>query len=170
MKIIINSGAGCMGSAVVRHRINETNSQTLVRDSLTYVGNLESLATMTLIERCKFEQIDICKRPEPGRFFAEYQPGMMIHLATEIQVKRSIDDQVTFIETNHVDTFTLLETAVQCWQNLDDAAKKVLGSYPISADEVHGDPHGTNGLFTEFCFMRPVALTQPRKPQVTLRY
>jgi dTDP-glucose 4,6-dehydratase len=149
MRIIVTGGAGFIGSAVVRHIINNTQDEILVLDSLTYAGNLESLDTITSSDRYKFEHVDICNRQGLDRVFTEFQPDVVMHLAAESHVDRSIDGPATFIETNIVGTYTLLEAARQYWLALDDAAKKAFRFHHISTDEVYGDLHGTEDLFTE---------------------
>lgn len=149
MKIIITGGAGFIGSAVARHIINETQDKVLVLDSLTYAGNLESLNTVATSKRYKFEHADICNGAELDRVFAEYQPDAVMHLAAESHVDRSIDAPAAFIETNIVGTYTLLEATRKYWQTLDHAPKAAFRFHHISTDEVYGDLHGADDLFTE---------------------
>ncbi|MFN3068168.1 MULTISPECIES: dTDP-glucose 4,6-dehydratase [Serratia] len=149
MKIIITGGAGFIGSAVARHIINDTQDQILILDSLTYAGNLESLTSIASSERYQFAQVDICNRQELDRVFAEFKPDAVMHLAAESHVDRSIDGPAAFIETNIVGTYTLLEAARQHWQTLDEQAKQAFRFHHISTDEVYGDLHGTDDLFTE---------------------
>ncbi|WP_261158342.1 dTDP-glucose 4,6-dehydratase, partial [Serratia entomophila] len=149
MKIIVTGGAGFIGSAVARHIINDTSDHILVLDSLTYAGNLESLTTIADSDRYTFEQVDICDRPALDRVFAEFKPDAVMHLAAESHVDRSIDGPAAFIETNIVGTYTLLEAARQYWQTLGEAEKKAFRFHHISTDEVYGDLHGTDDLFTE---------------------
>lgn len=149
MKIIVTGGAGFIGSAVARHIINDTNDQVLVLDSLTYAGNPESLVSITGNERYSFEQVDICNRQELDRVFCAFKPDAIMHLAAESHVDRSIDGPAAFIETNIVGTYTLLEAARQYWSGLDAQAKQGFRFHHISTDEVYGDLHGTDDLFTE---------------------
>lgn len=149
MKIIVTGGAGFIGSAVARHIINNTKDHILILDSLSYAGNLESLQSIAGNERYKFAQVDICNRQALDRIFAEFTPDAVMHLAAESHVDRSIDGPAAFIETNIVGTYTLLEAARQYWQGLGEAAKKAFRFHHISTDEVYGDLHGTNDLFTE---------------------
>lgn len=110
-RILVTGGAGFIGSAVVRHIIEATGDSVVVVDKLTYAGNLESLAVVAESERYAFEQVDICDRAELDRVFAQYQPDVVMHLAAESHVDRSIDGPVAFIETNVVGTYTILEAA-----------------------------------------------------------
>ena len=149
MKIIVTGGAGFIGSAVARHIINDTADHILVLDSLTYAGNLESLAPIADSDRYSFEQVDICDRQALDRVFAAFQPDAVMHLAAESHVDRSIDGPAAFIETNIVGTYTLLEAARQYWHALDADRKQAFRFHHISTDEVYGDLHGTDDLFTE---------------------
>lgn len=149
MKILVTGGAGFIGSAVVRHVINNTEDCIVNVDKLTYAGNLESLVAVEKSERYAFEQIDICNRAELDRVFLQHQPDAVMHLAAESHVDRSIDGPATFIETNIVGTYNLLEAARYYWNGLGEKRKKTFRFHHISTDEVYGDLEGTNDLFTE---------------------
>lgn len=149
MKLLVTGGAGFIGSAVVRHIVNETSDYVCVLDSLTYAGNVESLATVSSCDRFSFEKVDICDRKGLDTLFAAYKPDVVMHLAAESHVDRSIDGPAAFIETNIVGTYTLLEAARQYWNALEGEAKQKFRFHHISTDEVYGDLHGTDDLFTE---------------------
>ncbi|HIF9435011.1 TPA: dTDP-glucose 4,6-dehydratase [Photobacterium damselae] len=149
MKILVTGGAGFIGSAVVRHIINNTQDSVINLDKLTYAGNLESLSSVENSERYVFEQVDICDREELDRVFAQHQPDAVMHLAAESHVDRSIDGPATFIETNIIGTYTMLEAARQYWNQLDEERKSAFRFHHISTDEVYGDLEGTDDLFTE---------------------
>ncbi|MGE6454284.1 dTDP-glucose 4,6-dehydratase [Shewanella baltica] len=142
MKILITGGAGFIGSAVIRHIINNASDSVVNIDKLTYAGNLESLASIESNERYLFEQVDICDRAELERVFNTHTPDAVMHLAAESHVDRSITGPVDFIQTNIVGTYTLLEATRAYWNGLSDQAKKVFRFHHISTDEVYGDlPH-----------------------------
>jgi dTDP-glucose 4,6-dehydratase len=149
MKFLITGGAGFIGSAVVRHIINNTGDNLVNVDKLTYAGNLESLSSVSDSERYSFEKIDICNRLELDRVFSEFEPDIVMHLAAESHVDRSIDGPAAFIETNIVGTYTLLESARHYWQNLKAERKSGFRFHHISTDEVYGDLGGPEELFTE---------------------
>ncbi|POC14861.1 dTDP-glucose 4,6-dehydratase [Vibrio vulnificus] len=149
MKILVTGGAGFIGSAVVRHIINDTQDSVVNLDKLTYAGNLESLTSVAGCERYAFEQVDICDRAALDRVFAVHQPDAVMHLAAESHVDRSIDGPAAFIETNIVGTYTLLEAARSYWNSLDGERKAAFRFHHISTDEVYGDLEGTDDLFTE---------------------
>ncbi len=148
-RILVTGGAGFIGSAVVRYIIDSTPDSVVVVDKLTYAGNLESLAVVAKSGRYAFEQVDICDRAELDRVFAQYQPNVVMHLAAESHVDRSIDGPAAFIETNVVGTYTMLEAARNYWQQLNAEAKRGFRFHHISTDEVYGDLQGTDDLFTE---------------------
>ncbi|PLV57868.1 dTDP-glucose 4,6-dehydratase [Erwinia sp. B116] len=149
MKIIITGGAGFIGSAVVRHIINNTLDEIVVVDSLTYAGNLESLSNEFNNKRFCFEKVNICDRDAIDEIFSKHKPDAVMHLAAESHVDRSIDGPAAFIETNVVGTYTLLEAARSYWNGLGKDAKAAFRFHHISTDEVYGDLEGTDDLFTE---------------------
>ncbi|UYU31877.1 dTDP-glucose 4,6-dehydratase [Siccibacter colletis] len=147
--ILVTGGAGFIGSAVVRHIISNTQDRAVVVDKLTYAGNLNSLTPVSDSERFTFEQVDICDRAALDSVFTRYQPDVVMHLAAESHVDRSIDGPAAFIETNIVGTYTLLEAARQYWNALEAEKKSAFRFHHISTDEVFGDLHGTDDFFTE---------------------
>ncbi|OAR45875.1 dTDP-glucose 4,6-dehydratase, partial [Vibrio parahaemolyticus] len=155
MKILVTGGAGFIGSAVIRHIIRDTQDSVVNLDKLTYAGNLESLVDVADSDRYYFEQVDICDRTELDRVFSEHQPDMVMHLAAESHVDRSIDGPAAFIETNVMGTYHLLEAARQYWSSLEEANKSAFRFHHISTDEVYGDLEGTDDLFTETTSYEP---------------
>ena len=149
MKVLISGGAGFIGSAVVRHILTNTNNAVINVDALTYAGNTESIPTELQNDRYVFEQVDICNAQGLNRVFSEHQPDAVMHLAAESHVDRSIDGPAAFIQTNLVGTFNLLECARNYWQGLEEEQKAAFRFHHISTDEVYGDLHGTDDLFTE---------------------
>lgn len=155
MKILLTGGAGFIGSAVVRHIIQETEDSVLNLDKLTYAGNLESLLNVSGSPKYTFEQVDICNRTELDRVFSEYKPDAVMHLAAESHVDRSIEGPAAFVETNIVGTYTLLEAARKYWLGLNKQQKQSFRFHHISTDEVYGDLEGTTDLFTETTSYKP---------------
>ncbi|WP_178090837.1 dTDP-glucose 4,6-dehydratase [Plesiomonas shigelloides] len=147
--ILVTGGAGFIGSAVVRHIIQDTPYHVVNLDKLTYAGNLESLNSVSDSPRYQFEQADICDRSAMERIFAQYRPDVVMHLAAESHVDRSIDCPAAFIETNIIGTYTLLEAARNYWNALEPQAKAAFRFHHISTDEVYGDLEGPDSLFTE---------------------
>ncbi|MFV5500723.1 dTDP-glucose 4,6-dehydratase [Acinetobacter towneri] len=149
MKILVTGGAGFIGSAVIRHIIQNTNNHVLNIDKLTYAGNLESLKEIDQYPNYEFKQIDICDTEQITAAIDAFQPNAIMHLAAESHVDRSIDGPAAFIQTNIVGTYTLLEAARKYWMGLDAEAQQNFRFHHISTDEVYGDLEGTTDLFTE---------------------
>ncbi|MCG5514006.1 dTDP-glucose 4,6-dehydratase [Ectothiorhodospira shaposhnikovii] len=149
---LVTGGAGFIGSAVVRELITSTDHRVVVVDKLTYAGNLESLAPVADSDRYHFIHADICDAQAMAAAFRDHGPDIVMHLAAESHVDRSIDGPAAFIETNIVGTYTLLEAARGYWKDLQtDRPDKADGFrfHHISTDEVYGDLEGPDGLFTE---------------------
>lgn len=149
MRILVTGGAGFIGSAVIRHIIQNTNHTVLNVDKLTYAGNLESLALVENNERYHFSHTDICNREALDHLFCEFSPDAVMHLAAESHVDRSISGPLDFIETNIIGTYQLLEATRKYWLSLSNDAKQKFRFHHISTDEVYGDLEGTTDLFTE---------------------
>ena len=147
--ILVTGGAGFIGCAVVRLLMNNTDHTVVNIDKLTYAGNLESLASVSGSTRYHFVHADICDRQTMAQTFAEFQPDLVMHLAAESHVDRSIDGPAEFIQTNVVGTCTLLEVARAYWSELSADRKVAFRFHHISTDEVYGDLDGTDDLFTE---------------------
>jgi dTDP-glucose 4,6-dehydratase len=149
MKILITGGAGFIGSAVIRHILENTTDTVVNLDALTYAGNLESIPTHRDDSRYEFEHVDICDFTAVKKVFEQHQPDLVMHLAAESHVDRSIEGPGDFINTNLIGTFNMLECARHYWQSLEDDKKAAFRFHHISTDEVYGDLEGTDDLFTE---------------------
>lgn len=149
MRILITGGAGFIGSALIRHLLNNTDHQVLNLDKLTYAGNLESLGSVAENPRYQFLQADIGDSAAVSQALAEFQPDAIMHLAAESHVDRSIDGPAAFIQTNIVGTYALLEATRTYWSQLEPVRKAAFRFHHISTDEVYGDLHGVDDLFTE---------------------
>ena len=149
MQILVTGGAGFIGSAVIRHIISDTQQCVVNVDKLTYAGNLDSLVSVSGSERYAFEHVDICDAAAVKAVFAKYQPDVVMHLAAESHVDRSIDGPGEFIQTNIVGTYTLLEAARAYRSLLSEEDKDKFRFHHISTDEVYGDLEGPEDLFRE---------------------
>ena len=148
MRILVTGGAGFIGSAVVRHIIGATPHEVLVFDKLTYAGNLRSLDSVAKDSRYAFVRADICDLAAAKSAFARFRPDLVMHLAAESHVDRSIDGPQAFIQTNIVGTGVMLQAALDHWRGLDEAGKRNFRFHHISTDEVFGSL-GAEGLFRE---------------------
>lgn len=147
-RILVTGGAGFIGSAVARHLISETEHEVLVLDKLTYAGNLDSLEPIANHPRYSFVQADILDAAKMREVISSYRPDIIMHLAAESHVDRSIDGPGEFIKTNVVGTYTLLQAALAHWQSLPSPEKEAFRFHHISTDEVFGSL-GDEGYFTE---------------------
>jgi len=154
-RFLISGGAGFIGSAVIRHLIDDSDHQVLNLDKLTYAGNLESLSSVVKSDRYKFVKADICDSYSLKTIFNDYQPNVVMHLAAESHVDRSIDGPAEFIQTNIVGTYQLLEVSRVYWQSLSGYKQSEFLFHHISTDEVYGDLKSTDDLFLETTSYEP---------------
>ncbi len=147
-KILITGGAGFIGSAVSRAVIAKTDSEILVYDKLTYAGNLASLTPIASSPRFQFVENDICDRSKVSEALTRFQPDVVMHLAAESHVDRSIDGPAAFVETNLVGTFTMLDASLEYFRGLKPEQARSFRFMHISTDEVFGSL-GSEGLFRE---------------------
>jgi dTDP-glucose 4,6-dehydratase len=147
-RFLVTGGAGFIGSAVVRHLIQDHADTVCVLDKLTYAGNLDNLSAVASDPRFRFVHSDICDASAARTLLADFQPDVVMHLAAESHVDRSINGPAAFIETNICGTFHLLEAARDFWQALRGQKKHAFRFHHVSTDEVFGSLDDT-GLFSE---------------------
>ena len=148
MRVLVTGGAGFIGSALVRHLVCEAGYEVLCYDKLTYAGNLKNLDSVKALPGFRFLHADITDRASMEGAFTAFRPQWVMHLAAESHVDRSIDGARTFIDTNIVGTFVLLEVARAYWQGLGEAGKASFRFLHVSTDEVYGSL-GQTGQFSE---------------------
>ena len=155
--LFVTGGAGFIGSAVIRQLLRSTTMLVVNIDSLTYAGNLETLANEVIHNRYKFSQTDICDREALRALFATFRPMGVLHLAAESHVDRSIDSPDTFLKTNVLGTYTLLESVRDYLDTVSPSCLERFRFHHVSTDEVFGTL-GVDGMFTES------SQYQPRSP------
>lgn len=148
MRIVITGGAGFIGSALVRYAIDQLGWTVLNIDKLTYAGNLRSLEAVEKSDRYEFLQADITDLPTIRDAIREFSPEAIMHLAAESHVDRSIDGPASFIQTNLVGTYCMLEAARNYHGSLSEEKRRSFRFHHISTDEVYGSL-GSQGSFTE---------------------
>lgn len=155
MNFLITGGTGFIGSTMIKFLINQTNHSVLNIDKLTYAANIDSLKTVSNSPRYQFCQTDICNQTELATIIKSFRPDIVMHFAAESHVDRSINTPETFIKTNIIGTYTLLEMVLNYWQQLDSIHKEAFRFHHISTDEVYGDIEHPNDFCTELSPYKP---------------
>ena len=148
MKVIVTGGAGFIGSSLIRHILNNSNASVVNIDKLTYAGNLESLEKIEKNKNYKFVKVDIIQQDKIYKIFQKEKPDLVMHLAAESHVDKSIDSPLSFLETNILGTFSLLEASRKYLNDIGLDKKKNFCFHHISTDEVFGSL-GEKGFFNE---------------------
>jgi len=149
MKILVTSCAGFIGSAIIRHLINNTEHSVINAEKLTHAGGSESLTSVCDTPRYNFEKINTCNKPEVRHIFSQYQSDIVMPLTSNSSpTNRSIVETGEFIQTNSLATYTLAEAIGKGFTELSEP-QKTFHFHHISTDEVYGDVETPEGLFTE---------------------
>lgn len=149
MKILITGGAGFIGSCLIRYLINESEHTLINVDKLTYAGNLESLNCISSSDRYHLEILDICNYDKLKGIFEKYDPDIIMHLAAESHVDRSIENPKEFLNTNIIGTYNLLQCSKIQYMNSDITKKENFRFLHVSTDEVFGDLDNPDEYFNE---------------------
>ena len=166
--ILVTGGAGFIGSALIRYIISNTSHKVVNIDKLSYSGNLESLNSIKEDKRYMFERVDICDSIELERIFSDNKPDIVIHLAAESHVDRSIDGPLEFIKTNVLGTYTLLEISRNYYKSLKSDKKEKFRFLHVSTDEVYGDLKGSSNFFLKKLVTIQVLPILPLKQVLTI--
>ena len=149
MKLLVTGGAGFIGSTLIRQLIaEEPDVRVLNVDKLTYAGNLDSVEPVAESRQYSFACADICDEQKMCELLGDFEPDVVVHLASETHVDRSIEGPAAFIETNILGTYLLLETTRRYWAELKAEASARFRFLHVSTDEVFGSL-GATGYFTE---------------------
>ena len=146
--ILVTGGAGFIGSAVCR-RLVQSGHRVVNFDKLTYAGTLTSLREIADLPNYRFVHADICDESAISRTLIDHDIDIVMHLAAESHVDRSIDGPSAFVETNVVGTFRLLSATLAYWRSLPRERQNSFRFHHVSTDEVFGDLPFDSGYFTE---------------------
>ena len=147
-KVLVTGGAGFIGSNLVHFLLEQKDVSVLNIDKLTYAGHRASLTDIEAHPRYRFLQGDICDGPFINKAFSDFKPDLVMHLAAESHVDRSIDGPSAFLNTNIMGTYVMLDAAHGFWKSLTGDARKSFRFLHISTDEVFGSL-GAEGKFNE---------------------
>lgn len=153
--VLVTGGAGFIGSAVCRHLVGTGDYRVVNLDKLTYAGNLMSLRDVENHPAYVFRQADICDTDRVRQILADEKVDLIMHLAAESHVDRSIDGPMEFVTTNVVGTASLLSAARDHWHSLSDERRSRFRFHHVSTDEVFGDLPFDSGVFTEESAYKP---------------
>ena len=149
MRFLVTGGSGFIGSSLVRHIINKTSFSVINIDKLTYASNPDSLFSIKENSRYSFEKTDVCDAKSIRLIFKKYKPDIVMHLAAETHVDKSINGPDEFLETNVFGTYVMLEESKSYWLNLKGEKKTSFRFHHISTDEVYGDLGNSDNTFDE---------------------
>jgi len=149
VNILVTGGAGFIGSAVVRHLIEDLDQHVVCIDKLTYASNLESLQSVFHNPLFNFKQEDIGNFANILKIFKKFQPDKVLHLAAETHVDRSIDNPGVFIQSNIIGTYVLLQASLDYWRQLDFKRRSIFRFHHVSTDEVFGELEINDDPFNE---------------------
>ena len=149
MTILVTGGAGFIGSNFILNFIENSEELIVNFDKLTYAGNVNNLSPLISNDNYKFIQGDIVNQPLLKGIIDEYAPRAIINFAAESHVDRSIDGPNSFIETNILGTFSLLEASKSYWETSSKSIKDVFRVLHVSTDEVYGSLEPSAPPFSE---------------------
>jgi dTDP-glucose 4,6-dehydratase len=149
MAIIVTGGAGFIGSNFIHHWLAGTHEQVINLDKLTYAGNLQNLSAFDTDLRHVFVHGEIGNRRLVESLLLKYRPRAIINFAAESHVDRSIHNPTAFMETNVLETASLLEEVRSYWRTLPAEDQAAFRFVHISTDEVYGSLQPQDAAFSE---------------------
>ena len=155
MKILVTGGYGFIGSALIRMLLSSTDHKVLNIDKLTYASNIKSIPEDLISSNYNFKQIDICDKNKVKNAINEFQPSIIMHLAAESHVDRSIEGPEIFLKTNILGTYNLLAESLNYYKTLKGSDKKNFRFHHVSTDEVFGDLNKEDKPFSEESLYKP---------------
>lgn len=153
-RVLVTGGAGFIGSALVRYLVKGQGVEVANLDKLTYAGNLNSLKEIDDCGNYGFHKVNLCDQPAVEQLIQTFRPSVVMHLAAESHVDRSIDSSKEFVESNVVGTHTILQATLRYWESLHGDQQASFRFHHVSTDEVYGSL-GTEGKFTELSAYEP---------------
>ena len=137
--ILVTGGAGFIGGALIRKIISLYNCNILNIDKFGYASDLSGINLIKSAEKLhRHLKLDLINKNELENVFEKFKPNLVIHLAAESHVDRSINNPSSFIESNIIGTFNLIETSCKYWESLDSKNKSIFKFHHVSTDEVYG--------------------------------
>lgn len=146
---MVTGGSGFIGTSLIRYLLTQTSHSVLNLDKVTYAANQGVDKNTSGSTQYQFIQGDICNKSTVDKLFSCFKPDVVMHLAAESHVDRSIDGPADFIQTNIVGTYNLLEAARSYWLNLSSVEKAGFRFLHVSTDEVYGDLDLLDSPFNE---------------------
>jgi len=153
--IVVTGGAGFIGSNFILKWLENSKENILNIDNLSYAANLRNLKVIESDPRYSFIKTDIQNKNEITEIIKELKPRAILNFAAESHVDRSIEGPESFINTNILGTYSLLEASLNYWNELDESDKKIFRFFHISTDEVFGSLNLNEKKSTENSSYKP---------------